>query len=364
MISCSNNLNLTEFCRKNTELYGINNIEFINFPCEDKDKNLKFKDFLTLKNRNNKADLVIVNPSTILKNFSSKIIYDPYLKKLLKFLSHISKSFLLILPKHFQNFEGLADLLADSLKKGERCGIEIEKIFQNKKLKHLLINYGPISIIKGSEEMAFIHRMIEKHEENGDLYEAQKHHFKCMSNQISYNQGNMFLLGIIAKAIDEFSKEKNQNIYAYMLEAFKKYTLNFNGNQNLKVLGNELGLIKSFSTDFEKLEKKRLINKASLSNVEEFMAKLHSKFSKNNENDDKLESKQIKNKKCNDESFYHELISDSYKSIGKNLENEEAEKYFDEGFKPLKKCESGAHDDCDKHKIEVYFNSLREKNII
>jgi len=350
---------LTDFCRKNTELYGINNIDFINFPAEDKEKNPKFKDFLTMKNRNNKADLGIVNPSTILKNFSSKKIYDPYLKKLLKFLSHNSKSFLLILPKHFQNFEGLADLMADGLKNGERCGIEIEKIFENKKLKHLLVNYGPISFIKGSEEMAFIQSMIEKNEENEDLYEAQKNHFKCLSNQISHNLGNMFLLGITMKVINEFSKEKNWNIYVYMLEAFKKYNFNFNCNQNLKELCNELGMMKSFSTDFEKLQRKSQRNKTSLLNFEELNANIHSKFSKKNENNDKT----TQNKKYFCDSFYQEHISDSSKSIEKNSENE-VEKNFTDGLKPLKRCESGVPNDFNKYDIEVYFNSLGEKNLI
>ena len=356
---------MTEISRKNCNLYRLNNIEFINFPEEEKN----FKEFLTLNNKKNLADLIFVNPSNIIKNFSSKKIYDVYLKKMLKYLSYSSKSLVLVLPKHFQNFEGLADLFANSLKRGERCGIEIEKIFESKKLKHLVVYYGLISTIKGSEEMAFIHNIIEKYEGKENNYsENLKNNFRSISNQISHHHGNMLLLEIIANTIKEFVKDKNRNIYSYILNIFKKYSFNFSCNEIQKNCGHELGMIKSYSSNLEKNLGKSIVTKTNSSTGEEQFDILSGRLNKKSEgNIEKSDNHKNHNKIHTIESFNYsdnnEIISDYSKSFQENIEYDEYEDQ-NTGLKKMKRCESGVQNSFSKNESGAYFNSLNEKSLI
>lgn len=357
--------------KENSELYGINNIDFVNYP--EQEKNDQLKEFLVMKNKNNKADGIILNPLTIIRNFSSKKIYNANLKKILKHLSKNSKSFVIILPKHFQNFEGLADLLADGLKRNERCGVEIEKIFKNNKLKHLVIYYGLISGIKGSEEMAFIHNLVEKFEEKeSPVQETLKNNFRCISNQVSNNYGNMILLEIIVNAIKEYPKEKNLNIYSYILNIFKKNTFGFSCIDNPKNCGHELGLVKSFSSNLDHFKLKPLLTKT---NSSEEIVDGSRKFNKNSESSiDKSEkNNKSQTKLLAIESFAsdgNDLVSDYSKSFQGNLQYEEPEgerKSFIVDVRRMKRSESGAHntlDSFDKNHMGTYFNSLNEKSLI
>lgn len=279
----------------------------------------------------------------------------------------------MILPKHFQNFEGLVDLLSESLQKREKCGIEIEKIIEKGKLKHLVVYYGLISTIKGSEEMAFIHNLVEKHEEKTAIIQESQHKnlFRCLSNQISNNQGNMFLLNIIAKSLKDFKKQKKSNIYEYILDVFKRKSLQLQTNchENQKNCGHELGMIKSFSSNFEKFDSKPLITKTNSSNTEDFAETLSSNIKKNSDSSlDKFEKNQRFMKMGVIESFGSEFASDYSKSFqGLDLEDGESEK--PEILKKLKRSESGINK---KNIVEIvendnereYYNSLNEKIII
>lgn len=343
-------------------------MEFVIYPDE---KTESFHEFLTMKNKNNKADVIILNPMTIIRNFSSKKIYNEYFKKLLKFLSKNSKNFVLILPKHFQNFEGLADLLAESLKKNERCGVEIEKIFKNNKLKHLVIYYGSISIIKGSEEMAFIHNLVESFEEKQNpSQDSLKNNFRCISNQISYSYGNMALLEIISNAIKDYPKERSLNVYSYIINVFKKNTFNFICSDTNKICHHDLTIVKSLSSNFENLTSKSalLMKKNSASNEE-----IVETLKLNKKSDTSLYKLENHNKLVAIESFASEpndIVSDYSKSFQGNLELEEGEgdrKSFIVDVKRMKRSESGARntmESLDKYQIGTFFNSLNEKNII
>lgn len=327
-----------------------------------------------MKNKNNKADLIIINPNNIVKDFSSKKICDNYLKKLLKNLSPNFKSLMLILPKHFQNFEGLADLLAESLKRGDRCGFEIEKIFINKKLKHLVVYYGLISTIKLGEEIAFIHSLLEKYEEkniNNSQYESRKNTFRCISNQISNNYGNMHLLDIVTKGLKNYPREKNENIYSYMLNVFKKNSFQINSNEYSKKCGQELGMVKSSSTDLEKKNWNPILTKTFSSNFvgknqvsldnNKINQKSVSSLKKIGRKDDRAHSKLNEIKSF--ESENDDIFSDYSKSFIDEDEEREPNSYSI-NLNLYKRSESGVNNfisSSSQNNAFINFNSLDER---
>lgn len=364
VISCSNNSGLTEDLRQNCRLYGLNNVDLINFD----ETGIAFKEFLSFTHKNNKADSILINPMTLIRNFSSKKISDLYLTTLMKNLAKTSKNFAIVLPKHFQNFEGLASLISLSLKKANgRCGVEIEKIFKNKKLKHLVVYYGLISNIKGSEEMAFIHNMLERFEvKEHPSPEHLKNSFRCISNQISNSFGNLALLELVSEATKEFLKEKSKSIYHLILELFNKKTIGIVCSDSSKDCRHEMGLVKSQSSNFDSSPKMITLKPKSVISCEEDLSTVHEM---NTKNSNSSSANDMKGKPVvviqSFTSDANEMVSNYSKSFQEARELEDGPN--DE--RKMKRSESGVQNTYEakfgrSFGEGPFYNSLREKTLI